>query len=166
DLEDAPDNEVEAAEEQILDQATAARSIEELKAEIATLRRLEVLALEVRRSGTDTKWRELAGLLSVVFTPAAIAQRVAETPLPYGAGPLPAPVSSPQQKIVIFTEHRDTITYLESRISTLLGRPGALVVIHGGLGREDRKRAEESFKHDPDVRVLLATDAAGEGINL
>src|SRR5439155_151203 len=52
DLEDAPENEVQAAEEEILDQATAARTIEELKAEIATLSRLENLALSVRRSGT------------------------------------------------------------------------------------------------------------------
>jgi hypothetical protein len=34
------------------------------------------------------------------------------------------------------------------------------------LGREDRMQAQESFKHDPQVQVLLATDAAGEGINL
>ena len=51
DLEDAPDNEVEAAEEEILDQATAARTIAELKTEIETLKRLEALALAVRRSG-------------------------------------------------------------------------------------------------------------------
>ena len=60
DLEEAPDNEVEAAEEEILDQATAAATLAELKIEIATLARLEALAAEVRRSGTDTKWRELA----------------------------------------------------------------------------------------------------------
>ena len=166
DLEDAPDNEVEAAEEEILDQATAARTIAELQAELATLKRLEALALEVRRSGADTKWRELAGLLSEVFTPSAIAQRVAEHPEPYGAGPLPPPVASPHQKIVIFTEHRDTITYLESRITTLLGRKEAVVLIHGGMGREERKKAEEAFKYDPEVKVLLATDAAGEGISL
>src|SRR5438105_11058663 len=69
DLEDAPDNEVEAAEEEILDQATAARTIAELKAEIGTLTRLESLALNVRRGGEDKKWRELASLLSEVFTP-------------------------------------------------------------------------------------------------
>ena len=46
----------------MLDQATAARSIAELKAEIETLKALESLALEARRSGTDTKWRELASL--------------------------------------------------------------------------------------------------------
>ena len=44
DLEEAPDNEVEAAEEEILDQATAARSIAELRTEIETLKRLETLA--------------------------------------------------------------------------------------------------------------------------
>ena len=55
DLEEAPDNEVEAAEEEILDQATAARTIAELKVEIATLKRLEALALTVRRSGEDTQ---------------------------------------------------------------------------------------------------------------
>ena len=34
------------------------------------------------------------------------------------------------------------------------------------MGREERLKAQESFKHDPEVQVLLATDAAGEGINL
>jgi len=51
DLEDAPDDEVAAAEEEILDQATAARTIAELKAEIGSLRRLEALALAVRHGG-------------------------------------------------------------------------------------------------------------------
>ena len=78
DLEEAPDDEVEAAEEQILDQATAARTIAELKAEIETLKQLEGLALAVRRSGTDRKWRELANLLSEIFTPAAIASGLSE----------------------------------------------------------------------------------------
>jgi hypothetical protein len=63
DLEDAEGNEAETTEEQILDQATAARSIAELKAEIETLNGLESLALNVRRSTTDTKWLELASLL-------------------------------------------------------------------------------------------------------
>jgi hypothetical protein len=78
DLEKAPDDEVEAAEEQILDQATAARTIAELKAEIETLKQLEGVALAVRRSGTDRKWRELANLLSEIFTPAAIASGLSE----------------------------------------------------------------------------------------
>src|SRR5439155_12671998 len=139
DLEEAPENEVQAAEEEILDQATAARTIEELKSEIVTLSRLENLALSVRQSGKDTKWRELAALLA------------------YGVE---------RQKMVVFTEHRDTLNYLQNKITTLLGRSESLVTIHGGLGREERRKAQESFLHDPVVLVLLATDAAGEGINL
>jgi hypothetical protein len=105
-------------------------------------------------------------LLSVIFTPAAIDGQVAEDPAPYGAGTLPPPIPSPRQKLVIFTEHRDTLSYLDTRVRTLLGRTDAVVVIHGGMGREERLKAQESFRHDPDVQVLLATDAAGEGINL
>jgi hypothetical protein len=41
-----------------------------------------------------------------------------------------------------------------------------VVTIHGGVGREERLQAQEAFRHDPHVQVLLATDAAGEGINL
>jgi superfamily II DNA or RNA helicase len=162
DLEDAPDNEVEAAEEQILDQATAARTIAELRGEIATLQQLEALALGVRRGGEDRKWRELANLLSEIFTPAAIASSPADSATAYAN----SAKSSPTQKLVIFTEHRDTLNYLEQRITTLLGRKEDVVCIHGGMGREDRMKAQEAFRHDPEVKVLLATDAAGEGINL
>ena len=72
----------------------------------------------------------------------------------------------PDQKLVVFTEHRDTLNYLQNRMVTLLGREEAVVVIHGGIGREDRRAIQESFRHDPSVQVLLATDAASEGINL
>ena len=166
DLDEAPENEVEAAEEEILDQATAAATLAELKIEIATLARLEALAADVRRSGRDTKWRELAHLLGEIFTPSGLAGRVAEPTVPYGAGPIAKPVPSPRQKLVIFTEHRDTLAYLERQIGSLLGRPEAVVLIHGSMGREERRKAQESFLHDPEVQVLLATDAAGEGINL
>ncbi len=161
DLEEAPENELEAAEEEILDQATAAATLAELRKEIETLGRLENLAAEVRRSGLDTKWRELATLLGELFTPAALAggSRVAA---PHERKPVP----SPRQKLVIFTEYKDTLAYLQGRIETLFGRPGAISVIHGGMGREERRKSQESFLHDPEVRVLLATDAAGEGINL
>ena len=166
DLEEAPENEIEAAEEEFLDQATAAATVTELKAEISTLTRLEGLASEVRRTAQDTKWRELSQLLSDLFTPGAIAARVAEPAPPRGTGPIADPTPSPRQKIVLFTEHRDTLAYLERQIGLLLGRPNALVTIHGGMGREERRVAQESFLHNPDVQVLIATDAAGEGINL
>ena len=168
DLEDAPDNEVEAAEEEILDQATAARSIPELRIEIDLLKTLEAQALTVRRSGADTKWTELSSLLGEIFTPVGQSgtPRVEEPAAPYGSGQIPPPKPSPHQKLVIFTEHRDTLNYLEDRITRFLGRKEAVVIIHGGIGREERLKVQESFKHDPEVKVLLATDAAGEGINL
>lgn len=146
DLDDAPDEELEATEEKIVDQASAARTIAELRLEIAQLQELEKTALRVRQSGTDRKWDELSKLLqnnTEMFD--AVGHR---------------------RKLVIFTEHRDTLNYLTEKIRALLGRPEAVVIIHGGVGREDRRKAEESFKHDKEVEILVATDAAGEGINL
>lgn len=168
DLEDAPDVESEALEEQVLDRATAARTIGELRIEIDTLKRLESLALLIRRSGDDRKWRELAALLGEIFAPASMASGFVEMSVIGGTG-VPAPPRlrpSARQKLVVFTEHRDTLNYLQARIGTLLGRSDAVATIHGGMGREDRLRAQEAFRHDPEVQVLLATDAAGEGINL
>ncbi len=145
-LDDAPDAEIEATEEKVVDQATAARTIAELEAEIATLMRLEAAALRVRRSDTDRKWDELRNLLQ--------------------NNPEIVDADGNCRKIVIFTEHRDTLNYLVEKIRTLLGRPEALVQIHGAMGREDRRKAQEGFTQDREVQVLVATDAAGEGINL
>ena len=155
DLEDLPADEFEAAAEEILDQATAARSAAELKAEISTLRHVEEVALRVRRSGRDAKWRQLAGLLAEIWPPGSGTPAGSS-----GAADRPPP------KLVIFTEHRDTLAYLRGRIATLLGRERAVVVIHGGLSRQERRATQEAFRHDPGVSILLATDAAGEGINL
>ena len=167
DLDDAPDNEVEEVEEEVLDQATAARTIDELKLEISILGQLEALANAVRRSGEDRKWSELASILDDIFTsPRTPTQVVEPVQPPYGTTGVPKPVPSPRQKLVIFTEHRDTLTYLQQKITTRLGKTEAVVVIHGGMGREDRLKAQEGFRHDPEVRILVATDAAGEGINL
>ncbi|MBN2560623.1 MAG: DUF3883 domain-containing protein [Phycisphaerae bacterium] len=146
DLDDAPDEEVEQAEEKVVDQASAARTIAELQVEIDMLKRLENLAYKVRHSGTDRKWDELSRLL----------QNNSEMFDAHGH----------RRKLVIFTEHRDTLNYLTDRIRSLLGRPEAVVIIHGSLGREDRRKAQESFTQDKDVELLIATDAAGEGINL
>jgi len=165
DLEEVPEEEREAAEEEVLDQATAARTIEELRAEISTLRRLERLALEVRSRGEDRKWCELANLLTETFSNPRGEGDTSTEPEPNGDGRR-KPTPSPHQKLVIFTEHRDTLNYLADRICTLLGRPEAVVTIHGRMSREERQRAQENFLHDPNVRVLVATDAAGEGINL
>ena len=165
-IEDAPDHEATVTTDEITDQATAASTINELKKELETLKRLETLALAVLRSGSDRKWRELADLLGEIFTPAAITNRLAEAKAPYVTNTPAKLTPSPQQKLVIFTEHRDTLNYLAQRITTLLGRKGAVVCIHGGMGREERMKMQEAFRHDPEVQVLIATDAAGEGINL
>ncbi len=165
DLEEAPDSEVETVEEEVLDQATASRTIEELRLEIATLKHLEELAATVRRSGQDTKWRELSGLLMEIFKQGGADHQSAADQAP-DSGLVLKPKSSPHQKIVIFTEHKDTLKYLRARIGTLLGRDDAVVVMHGGMGREERIKTQEAFKYQPDVQVLVATDAAGEGINL
>ena len=166
DLEDAPESEIEAQEGEVLDLATAAQTIDELKREIDTLTALEAVANRVLRGGGDSKWLQLADLLDRLFIRTGDARTVADAPVPYGAGTIPDPTPSPRQKLVIFTEHRDTLNYLQSRIAGRLGRVQAIVVIHGGLRREERYAAQEAFRHDPQVRVLLATDAAGEGINL
>lgn len=146
DLEDAPDEEVEDTEERVVDLASAAQTITELKAEIAILKDLEKVALRVRQSQSDRKWDELSRLL----------QNQTEMFDAHGH----------RRKLIIFTEHRDTLSYLHERIVSLIGKAEAVVTIHGGLGREERKKAETLFTQDKDTEVLLATDAAGEGINL
>ncbi|MCK6683883.1 MAG: DUF3883 domain-containing protein [Thermoanaerobaculia bacterium] len=145
-LDDAPGSEVEAIEEAVIDRATAAQTIRELELEIDELKRLEALAKEVRRSGSDRKWDELSRLLQ-------------ESSEMFDAG-------GHRRKLVLFTEHRDTLNYLLERIGTLLGRKEAIVTIHGGMGREERRKSEKAFTQDKEVQVLVATDAAGEGINL
>jgi superfamily II DNA or RNA helicase len=147
DIDELPDSELEELEEEVVDQASAAKTIAELEAEIATLRDLETLAARVRSSGTDAKWTELATLLQ---NPEV--EMFDET--------------GKRRKLIVFTEHRDTLNYLAERIRTLVGKPETVVTIHGGLRRELRREAQEAFRQDPDVAILVATDAAGEGVNL
>lgn len=147
DVDDLPEGELEDLEEQVVDQASAAKTIAELEAEITTLQGLERLADEVRRSGSDAKWTRLAELLQD-GTPEMFDE------------------TGRRRKLIVFSEHRDTLNYLTERIRSLLGRPEAVVEIHGGMHREHRREAQEAFRQDPDVFVLVATDAAGEGVNL
>jgi len=146
DFEDAPDSEVEKNEDLVVEQASASRTIAELEAEITTLHSLEELAHRVRQAGTDKKWEELSNLLQ--------------------SNPEMFDAQGHRRKIIIFSEHRDTINYLVGRIRSLVGRAERVVVIHGGLGREERRKIQEAFTQDKEVHILVATDAAGEGINL
>jgi superfamily II DNA or RNA helicase len=146
DLDDAPEAEQEKTEEALIDAATASQTIAELEAEIIILRDLEKSAQALRRSGTDSKWKTLADTLH-------------ENPYMFDA-------SGNRRKLVIFTEQRDTLNYLTEKLSTLLGDPATVVTIHGQTPREKRRQIQESFTNDPEVLILVATDAAGEGINL
>ena len=133
-------------EEAVVDQATAAQTIQELEAEIIILEGLEEQARQVVHSGQDRKWDELSRLLQ-------------DTPEMHDT-------AGRQRKLIIFTEHRDTLNYLATKIRGLIGSEEAVVMIHGGIKREERRKVQELFRNDPAARVLIATDAAGEGVNL
>ena len=140
----SPDD-YEDFEEAVVDQATAAQTIQELEAEIIILEALEEQAKQVVHSGQDRKWDELSNLLQ---------------------SPTMREESGRQRKLIIFTEHRDTLNYLAIKIRGLIGNEEAVTMIHGGIKREERRKVQELFRNDPATRVLLATDAAGEGVNL
>jgi SNF2 family DNA or RNA helicase len=144
DADDYDDTEFERMEDEAIENVMTAESVAELVREIGELRMLEGLANAVRASGTDRKWIELSNIL-----------QSAEFNAP-----------GEPRKLIIFSEHRDTLNYLESKVKTLLGRPEAVVTIHGGVRREDRRRIQDAFRNDPQVKILIATDAAGEGVNL
>ncbi|MDQ3800012.1 MAG: DUF3883 domain-containing protein [Acidobacteriota bacterium] len=66
------------------------------------------------------------------------------------------------EKLVLFTEHKDTLLYLEERLKN---NGYGVVTIHGGKSVDERRQAQWDFAK-AETQILLATDAAGEGINL
>ena len=146
DDDDLSAEEQENLEENLIDDATAAKTVTELDSEIVMLKWIEAQAKAVVLSGQDRKWDELSKIIQ--------------------NNPEMRDASGRQRKIIIFSEHRDTLNYLHSKIAGVLGTPGAIVTIHGGTHRDERRRLQALFRSDPDVRVLVATDAAGEGVNL
>ncbi|WP_047869760.1 helicase-related protein [Nocardiopsis sp. RV163] len=138
--------EIERLEDALLDTATAARTVEELEAEINDLAGLIRTARTVRDSGQDRKWTELSRILQDHLL---VHDRHGEP-----------------RKLIVFTEHRDTLAYLVSRVRALHGQETSVVTIHGGMNRRERRAVTEEFTHNHDCRILIATDAAGEGLNL
>lgn len=136
--------------EQVVDdfvgRSTAAETVQELEKEIQSLKVLESEAEAVVISGKDCKWEKLSEVLQ-------------DQPEMHDA-------SGGRRKLIIFTEHRDTLNYLKNKIAGLLGNPEAIREIHGGTNRDSRKQIQEDFCNRPDVLILIATDAAGEGVNL
>jgi hypothetical protein len=129
----------------VLDDATASETLEELEVEIAELESLEREAEGVLHAGDDRKWRELLNLLE---------------------SPQMSDANGHREKLIVFTEYSDTLEYLEGKLSSYLGSSKRLRTIRGGMNRDERRRVEADFKQNDDVSVLVATDAAGEGINL
>ena len=137
---------IEEIEEELLDAATAAQTVEELNAELVELAHLVETAKAVRDAGTDRKWAELSAILQ-------------DNALTTDRNGWP-------RKFIIFTEHRDTLGYLQAKIGSLLGKPDSVKAIHGGVRRGDRRQITEEFTKNRDCQILIATDAAGEGLNL
>ena len=146
DLDELTDAEREALEDRAIATATAARSPAELESELLVLGQLLVKSLKVKTSPTYAKWDSLRDTLD--------------------DGDEMRDSTGARRKVIVFTEHKDTLDDLVARLSNHLGRPDAVVTIHGGTKREDRKKAKETFEQDDKCVFLVATDAAGEGINL
>jgi len=144
-LDELDPDDRETLEAEVTDAATAAQTIAELELEIKVLEKLEKLAHALRTSGRDRKWNELAKLL--------------RQPLMFDDQGNP-------HKLIIFTEHRDTMWYLERRLREQLNRDDAVVSIHGGTTRDERRAIQSRFTQDSRTLILVATDAASEGINL
>ena len=139
-------DEQEQLEETLVDEASAARTVGQLEGEVLALKALTQRALDVVAGGQDRKWEELSRILQ--------------------DDPRMRDAAGRQRKLIIFTEHRDTLHFLHDKISNGPGNRETVVTIHGGTPREERKKIQASFWSDPEVRILIATDAAGEGVNL
>jgi len=143
DDDDLNAEEQENLEETLIDQATAAQTVTELEAEIEILMGLEEQARAVVASGQDRKWDELSKILQ--------------------DNPEMRDASGRQRKLIIFSEHRDTLNYLHDKIAGVLGNHDAIIIIHGGTHRDERRRLQTLFWSDPEVRVLVAYRAVCDG---
>lgn len=124
-------------QESICETLSIAENREELKREIQTLDELVVETKNVIDQGTEVKLEKLKESMQ------SLEER------------------AKSKKILIFTESKDTLEYLEKRIKSW---GHSVTVIHGGMALEERIRAEKIFKTE--TKVMIATEAAGEGINL
>lgn len=145
DFEELEDEERDALENILTDPHkfklfTTAKSLKEIQQEAAEVKKLHEMAESLyQRKQEEKKFLELQELLK--------SNGVLEN----------------KEKLVIFTEHKDTLLYLEERLS----KSGGYVVatIHGGKSVDERRTAQWAFAK-PETQILIATDAAGEGINL
>ncbi len=143
-LEEMEENERERLEA-MLEAVTLAGSAEQVRAEVQELRRLAAQAQTVEDAGVEAKLSELKDLLQKEGF-----------------------FDHPDQRLLLFTEFKDTLDYLVDRLKSWGFRVG---FIHGGMkpGSRDepgtRLFAEQQFR-EGQIQILVATEAAGEGINL
>lgn len=123
-----------------INEFTGAREIDEIKEEVAFLRDLIEKAKNVYEQTPDTKLKALKAFL----------ERAELAELKVGRG-----------KLLIFTEHRDTLSYIKKQIEI---REFSTCEIYGAMDVYQRKRAQEEFRTSS--QICVATEAAGEGINL
>ena len=117
---------------------TTSKSIGEIQMEASEVKKLYMLAKELYENNQEEKkYQELKSLL--------MSQGVIDG-----------------EKLVIFTEHKDTLIYLQERLKN---NGYAVATIHGGMSVDERREAQNRFM-GTDAQILIATDAAGEGINL
>jgi len=136
-LEDLTEAERWKFEDDFVERLTTAATMAELEAEIADLKQLVQRAKHAARHIKETKFEELRKVIS-------------------------EHVSGKNERLLIFTEHKDTLNFLLRRLKDL---GFYCCTIHGGMPLPKRIDAErEFFEHCPSV--MVATEAAGEGINL
>lgn len=126
----------EVAEQRVAG-ATASSTVEDLRAELEQVRTLCEMARGVYQGEQESKFEELRTALA----------------------------AHPDTKALIFTEHRDTMEFLITRLRGM-GHEGRIAHIDGSMSFEEREREVEFFRDPSGARYMVATDAAGEGINL
>jgi superfamily II DNA or RNA helicase len=136
--EDAPEQERWEAEERAL-RYTVARNLDELEAELAILERLARQAMAVEERGPERKLDELRQVIEEIDL------------FPTG------------EKLLIFTEAKDTLDYLGENLTAWGLRVNS---IDGTMAPAERRAAELVFRDPAGAQVMVATEAAGEGINL
>ena len=130
----------EGERDQLVNELTAAEHLSQLEEEIIALRELVDYARSVYEHAADSKLTAIKTVLS----------KSEFNELKDGRG-----------KLLIFTEHRDTMNYLEGHIK---GWGYSTCHIHGGMNSHERKHEQEVFRTE--AQICVATEAAGEGINL
>ncbi|MBU4491262.1 MAG: DEAD/DEAH box helicase, partial [Euryarchaeota archaeon] len=127
-------------EEEIWETLSVAENREELQKEITIIDKLKEQAKNIIHNEEEVKLTEFKNALQ------ELSEKYPD---------------SKDKKILVFTESRDTLEYLEKKVKTWGYRTN---IIHGGMKMEERIKAESVFKNETDL--MIATEAAGEGINL